>query len=471
MSQGDIDSPEFELPERQARYKFGWVLLWAIFALLIGAGMAEYLGRAPAAADRFARLELEFKSAVERRQIARSFQFLRGDSPSPASLEKSDKEALATLDGPISDLVKLRASDPEASLLYTAMRREQGFEPDSADLKRMSDSGSSEFVAAAQAYGSGKLSQAGARELASRIGARTFSRRMAGIHALERSGDPEARSGLVPTSRMAAMLIVCSGFVAAFLAGLVVQARYIRLLRTGAFVPAGHPAGALDPSEADRFALRAAQLLSVFVVVGVVLGAGLGELVGGPMLNALNGLALVCGALLLARLPVLTTPIPLKRVGLDFSEFGSKARWGLGGLVANLPIVAIATLAGASLFQGLPPAEHPVTTELASDPNWITTVLLLLTAAVAAPIFEEICFRGVLLPALSSAFGSPGWGIAVSSALFAAIHPTGLPAWPALAAVGAMCGFLTYQTGSLVPAIVLHSAHNLATLALVLAIV
>jgi membrane protease YdiL (CAAX protease family) len=47
-----------------------------------------------------------------------------------------------------------------------------------------------------------------------------------------------------------------------------------------------------------------------------------------------------------------------------------------------------------------------------------------------------------------------------SSLLFAMVHPTGVPAWPALAAIGAMAALLTFQTRSLVPSIVMHAVHN-----------
>ena len=71
-------------------------------------------------------------------------------------------------------------------------------------------------------------------------------------------------------------------------------------------------------------------------------------------------------------------------------------------------------------------------------------------------------FRGTMLPAISRVTKSPAWGIVISSFLFAAIHPQGLVLWLSLATVGAMAAMVTYQTKSLVPAIVLHAVHNFA---------
>ena len=46
-------------------------------------------------------------------------------------------------------------------------------------------------------------------------------------------------------------------------------------------------------------------------------------------------------------------------------------------------------------------------------------MVFFLTAAVAAPLFEELLFRGFLLPSLTKYL--PGWGaIVISSFIFAA---------------------------------------------------
>ncbi|MEA2553045.1 MAG: protease family protein, partial [Fimbriimonadaceae bacterium] len=88
------------------------------------------------------------------------------------------------------------------------------------------------------------------------------------------------------------------------------------------------------------------------------------------------------------------------------------------------------------------------------------------SAAVIAPFWEEIMFRGTILPALSTVLGRPLWGILLSSFMFAAIHPQGVPLWLGLGLIGGMNAMLAYQTKSLVPSITVHAINNSLVLAL-----
>lgn len=91
-----------------------------------------------------------------------------------------------------------------------------------------------------------------------------------------------------------------------------------------------------------------------------------------------------------------------------------------------------------------------------------------LAIAVVAPIVEELLFRGYLQTALSRRM-KPWMAIVLSSALFGAIHFQPL-AFPILALLGAVFGYLYHRTGSLKVNIALHMANNaFAFLALVLA--
>lgn len=87
---------------------------------------------------------------------------------------------------------------------------------------------------------------------------------------------------------------------------------------------------------------------------------------------------------------------------------------------------------------------------------------------VVAPIVEELLFRGYLQTALTRRM-KPWMAIAISSAVFGAIHFQPL-AFPILALLGAVFGYLYHRTGSLKVNIALHMANNaFAFLALVLA--
>jgi hypothetical protein len=83
-----------------------------------------------------------------------------------------------------------------------------------------------------------------------------------------------------------------------------------------------------------------------------------------------------------------------------------------------------------------------------------------LLIVVAAPISEEVCFRGMLfgglrerLPRLAAAL--------ISALIFGGLHATtGLSAVPVLVAFGLILALLYEKTGSIWPGILLHMLNN-----------
>lgn len=97
--------------------------------------------------------------------------------------------------------------------------------------------------------------------------------------------------------------------------------------------------------------------------------------------------------------------------------------------------------------------------ERATSPAGV--VVLFLLVAVAAPIAEELFFRGLVLRALEKSFGT-AWAVAGSSVVFGATHLQALQ-FPALTAAGLVFALLVVRTGRLGPAIVAHMAFNAVT--------
>jgi membrane protease YdiL (CAAX protease family) len=105
-----------------------------------------------------------------------------------------------------------------------------------------------------------------------------------------------------------------------------------------------------------------------------------------------------------------------------------------------------------------------------SDPvkDLITGRLSLFTvmafAVVFGPIYEELLFRGFLLPLLAKTFGAAG-GIVLSTIPFALLHgPQNQWAWQQVTMVGIAglaFGFVRYRTGSTAASTILHSCFNL----------
>ncbi|HEX7299020.1 MAG TPA: type II CAAX endopeptidase family protein [Solirubrobacteraceae bacterium] len=90
-----------------------------------------------------------------------------------------------------------------------------------------------------------------------------------------------------------------------------------------------------------------------------------------------------------------------------------------------------------------------------------TAILVLMAAAVSAPIVEEISFRGYLFPALTRWRGP--WSAAVLTAiLFGAAHILVYPPilLPLMVCFGFGACLLFWFTGSLLPGVALHALNN-----------
>ncbi len=85
-------------------------------------------------------------------------------------------------------------------------------------------------------------------------------------------------------------------------------------------------------------------------------------------------------------------------------------------------------------------------------------VILFLAIAVVAPILEELLFRGYLQSALMHRM-KPWAAIALASAVFGIVHLQPL-AFPMLAMLGAVFGYLYHKTGSLKVNMALHVINN-----------
>lgn len=91
--------------------------------------------------------------------------------------------------------------------------------------------------------------------------------------------------------------------------------------------------------------------------------------------------------------------------------------------------------------------------------NAVGVVLLVLIVGLAAPVFEELFYRGLWLRSIERRAGT-GAAVIGSSVLFGVVHfePYDLPA---LIGFGLIAAVLTVRTGRLGPAIWAHVAFNL----------
>jgi membrane protease YdiL (CAAX protease family) len=101
---------------------------------------------------------------------------------------------------------------------------------------------------------------------------------------------------------------------------------------------------------------------------------------------------------------------------------------------------------------------EPEQEDFADDlgPLWIQILLI----AIAAPIGEEVCFRGMLFGGLRERL--PMWAAGlISAALFGLLHvTTGISVVPPLIAFGFLLALVYERTGSILPCILLHMLNN-----------
>lgn len=110
------------------------------------------------------------------------------------------------------------------------------------------------------------------------------------------------------------------------------------------------------------------------------------------------------------------------------------------------------------VLMGIIPPENALT-ELLQKPTLLLLLANIFLVAVAAPVIEETLFRGLLLPGLRTYFGV--WtAIIISAAIFSALHFELIGFFPRFA-LGIGLGYLYIKSGSLYPAIGLHSLNNL----------
>ncbi len=443
----EIGQPS-EAPEQ--RNPLGWFLFAALAALMIIAQLGIYLNRTPSVKLVRAQIEEQLETQLG----------LTGLIPT----QESSKEVLQqSLERDARRLQAKLADDPETTLLYAAVKTEAEEPIKPAELNALRVSKDPGYKAAYEIYSQPALETTRAKELAAKLPSKKFLYRLVAVHALEKGKVPDARKRIAGGAGLVKKTVALLAIIVAFFAGLAVIVGYL-VTREGRKGQQGFPMGLLSPPDADRLAMRSAQVYVAFLGVGyfaaqLLYAAGKKNYSDIPLYFLIAGLII-----LLAKIPVGGKWISLRSLGIKRDNLKRDILWGVAAAMANVPILLLVGLVTMPLFKGLPAPEHPVTIELADASSPWMILQLVLTAAIFAPFIEEVMFRGTLFPAISSLLKKPIWGAVISSFTFAAIHPTGIPAWPLLATIGGMSCFLVYQTRSLVPSMVMHGVHNFATL-------
>jgi membrane protease YdiL (CAAX protease family) len=199
---------------------------------------------------------------------------------------------------------------------------------------------------------------------------------------------------------------------------------------------------------------------------GVLIALGAGILMGIPAVivdnptngdlsdaaNAVVQLATALGFLLVPL--VIATRWGESSVGVALQRLG--VRGFRPGVLKWMAAAVGAYLVFAALYAGIFGSPHQE--DIAESFGALPVQILLIV--IAAPISEEVCFRGMLFGGLRTRM--PRLAAALISALiFGGLHAlTGISAVPPLIFFGFVLALLYEKTGSIVPGILLHMLNN-----------
>ena len=126
------------------------------------------------------------------------------------------------------------------------------------------------------------------------------------------------------------------------------------------------------------------------------------------------------------------------------------------GLLTLLSILHYAVFSLLDIERVVDPADFL----LLADVGLLELGFIFLSGSVAAPVFEEFVYRGVLFLGLRGRIGNVG-ALVFSSVVFAVAHSQ--YDWEGMLSVGVFgvcCGVLAWRTGSILPGIILHAIYN-----------
>lgn len=191
-------------------------------------------------------------------------------------------------------------------------------------------------------------------------------------------------------------------------------------------------------------------------VLGSVLGEGLEATSAAAIFGALGAIVTTAGAF-----SVIAPKVSIARPS------GLTAAWRdswVGGLVclAAIPLVSVAALVATLVAGGGDPLTHETLRQLANNESAAVWALTAVAVVVAAPVGEELIFRGLLQTGFSRAGLGPAGGVIVASGAFLLVHASVLDAqmMPALFVLSLVLGLSYERTGRLGVPIVAHACFN-----------
>ena len=140
--------------------------------------------------------------------------------------------------------------------------------------------------------------------------------------------------------------------------------------------------------------------------------------------------------------------------------FSSAIRSAMAGWFMVTPVVMLTGWLLVRLV-GDPSGSNPLLELVLASRDPLALALLAFTAVILAPLFEEIVFRGALLPVLARRLGS-SWGVLLSALFFAMAHIS-LGELAPLTVLGIGLAMVRLSSGRLLPSVLMHGLWNAVT--------
>lgn len=154
--------------------------------------------------------------------------------------------------------------------------------------------------------------------------------------------------------------------------------------------------------------------------------------------------------------------------GVNLPQSGRRILQGIMFLLATMPPLLFYTFVYQLVLQyaGLDTAPQDVLFAISDETALPMRIFFVVLAAVLAPLFEEVFFRGILLPVLAKRMRI-GVAVTIVSCVFALVHWNVASFVPLFLLSVSFCLVYIY-TESLLAPIVMHSLFNLVTISLLL---
>jgi len=441
----EIPSPEPATPQMNVRRSvFAWIVLWSLFGLMVLGQLAVYLVPAETPAKPAEpSLITELRSMMMQQRMMEVMTQREDPENYARNLAKTREKA--TVRPPTSE---------SKARLGVLIDREMDKPADPADVAFLEKSKEAKDKAFLELLRTGKTTH-------DTKGLDALERRIATAYGEGKKG-ADIRNMIYPDAAVGQVMAGFAVLIAALGLGFILLVYGGIRYAQGDWKPLRYPDPPPSKVQSDALAGRMVGYFLIFILVSTsvaVMPDGLDSTVA-IVVMMLGILALFVASF---GIPLFGQRIPFRNVLGRTKGVCKLVGLGALGWMANLPLALGFAVVGVTIFSFLPAPSHPVVSDLANANSPLQILALFLATAVIVPIHEELAFRGTLFPGLLP-YMKPFAAMVISALLFASIHPQGPSLWLSLASVGTMAAFLTYQSGSLIPAISMHAIHNFSLL-------